>query len=333
MKSLKRLVFLFLLVIAACKSPKYPDLEAGIYADVQTNKGTVLVKLHDKEAPITVANFIALAEGNHPSLLVHLKEKPFYDGLKFHRIVPDFFIHGGDYTATGRGKIGYQFYDEFSTNEKGDLTLLHDQPGVLSMANSGPDTNSSQFFITRKATPWLDGKYVVFGKVIFGQSVVDSIKVNDYIKKVAILRIGENAESFNAATVFLEGVKNNIPFEKKKGIDSAIVTDSGLKVLALKKGTGKKVNGALPTTAHYTLYTTNGLKIDSSIDRGKTIIFTLNNDPLIAGWKEGVANMREGGKARLFIPSYLGYGSIGRAPLVAPNTDLIFEIEILNVGK
>ncbi len=332
MRSIYRLVF-FLMLLTACNTSKYPELKEGIYADIQTNKGDVLVKLHDKEVSMTVANFIALAEGNHPKIKESLKAKPFYENLKFHRVVDEFFIHGGDYSGTGRGKIGYQFYDEFPLKENGKLAFSHNQSGILSMANSGPNTNSSQFFITRKETPWLDNKYTVFGKVIIGQTVVDTIKVNDYIKKVAILRIGKTAKEFNAPSVFLDELKNNIPFDKKMGIDSARVTDSGLRILELKKGEGKKVNPALTTTAHYTLYTKEGIKIASSIDKGKTIIFTLNKDSLIAGWKEGVATMNEGGKTRCFIPSYLGYGSIGFKPLVKPNTDLIFEIEILKVGK
>ncbi|TYP98247.1 cyclophilin family peptidyl-prolyl cis-trans isomerase [Tenacibaculum adriaticum] len=347
MKSIKLLI-VFTLVLSACKTLKYPDLGNGLYADIQTNRGDILVKLHDVEVPMTVANFVSLAEGDNPKLADSLQGKPFYDGTKFHRVIKNFMIQGGDPTGTGRGNAGYQFDDEFPLNNEGKLIYKHDGAGVLSMANSGPSTNSSQFFITHKETPWLDGKHSVFGKVHLGQSVVDSIRQNDYIKKVAIIRIGDEAENFDAPSVFLKEIANSKErkierekkleiakelFKQKMGIDNAIKTNSGLKILQLQKGEGKKVNPALPTTVHYTLYDTNGNKINSSIDKGEPFTFTLNKDPLIAGWKEGAKMMREGEKSRLFIPSYLGYGSIGRPPLIEPNTELIFEIEVIKVGK
>lgn len=347
MKSTKILLLLLVVVFSGCKA-KYQALENGLYADIQTNKGDILIKLHHIEVPMTVANFVSLAEGNNPKLADSLQGKPFYDGTKFHRVIKDFMIQGGDPTGTGRGGAGYKFADEFPLNDKGDLMYKHDKSGVLSMANSGKATNSSQFFITHKDTPWLDGKHSIFGQVQIGQSVVDSIQQNDFINKVAIIRIGEDAKKFNAPKVFSFELTNEKGrkekreqklaearkrFQQEMGIDKATKTNSGLKVLQLQKGTGKKVNPALPTTVHYTLYDSFGKKIDSSLDRNKPFTFTLNNDPLIAGWKEGASMMYEGEKARLFIPSYLGYGSVGRPPVIQPNTDLIFEIEILKVGK
>jgi peptidyl-prolyl cis-trans isomerase A (cyclophilin A) len=343
-----KLIVAFSFLIVSCKTVKYPDLAEGLYADIQTNKGDILIKLHSDIVPMTVANFVSLAEGNNPKMVDSMKGKPFYEGVKFHRVIKDFMIQGGQ--PKGGGRVGYTFDDEFPLNEKGQLIYKHDSPGVLSMANAGPATNSSQFFITHKATPWLDGKHSVFGKVTYGQNVVDTIAQNDVINKVDILRIGKSAKEFNAPNIFLKELANAEERKKERKRKIAIakekvrkemdyyssqVTSSGLHFLQLQKGTGEKVNPDLPTTVHYTLYDDLGNKIASSLDQNKTFTFTINdpNYPLIAGWKEGAKMMREGEKARLFIPSYLGYGEVGRLPVIKPNTDLIFEIEILKVGK
>lgn len=137
-------------------------------AVIETNRGTIRIKLHDDKTPKTVANFEKLAN------------QGFYNGLKFHRVIEDFMIQGGCPQGTGTGGPGYKFADEFHKD------LKHDGPGVLSMANSGPNTNGSQFFITHVATPWLDGKHSVFGKVIEGQDVVNAIKQGDKMEKVTI---------------------------------------------------------------------------------------------------------------------------------------------------
>ena len=349
MKLIKVLIAATVL-FTACKSTKYPNLENGLYADIQTNKGDILIKLHSDKVPMTVANFVSLSEGDNPKMVDSLKGEPFYDGTKFHRVIKDFMIQGGDKTGTGGGDAGYTFADEFPINDEGELLYKHDGPGVLSMANySKPVTNSSQFFITHKATPWLDGGHSVFGRVLKGQEVVDTIEKNDYIKHVEILRIGKKAENFNAPEVFEQELANvekkeaerkqkleelKKKYQQEQGINEAVTTNSGLKILSLQKGNGKKVNPALPTTAHYTLFLTDGKKIDSSLDKGEPFVFTIDDEnfPLIAGWKEGVKAMSEGDKVRLFIPSYLGYGDRRVGP-IPPKSDLIFEIEVLKVGK
>lgn len=137
-------------------------------ASIDTNKGTILVDLYPDETPLTVANFVNLAE------------RGYYDGVKFHRVVPNFVIQGGDPTGTGRGGPGYRFQDEIVAS------LRHDSPGILSMANAGPGTNGSQFFITHTATPHLDGKHTVFGKVVEGQDIVDRIAAGDSMTSVKI---------------------------------------------------------------------------------------------------------------------------------------------------
>ena len=185
---------IILVTTIACKT-QHPDLESGLYADIQTNKGSILLKLAYDKAPITVANFVSLSQGKNSKVSEEFKSKKYYNGIKFHRVIADFMIQGGDPTGSGSGGPGYRFDDEFS-----DLT--HKGPGILSMANSGPGTNGSQFFITHKATPWLDGKHSVFGEVIEGQQVVDSIEQNDLIENVIIIRKGKEARQFDASEVF-----------------------------------------------------------------------------------------------------------------------------------
>lgn len=176
-----KILLLVSVLFTSCKTTKYSNLENGLYADIQTNQGDILVKLFDKDVPMTVANFVALSEGTHPKMTDSLKGTPFYDGVVFHRVIKDFMIQGGDRTGKGSGDAGYTFPDEFPTNEEGELLHKHDGPGVLSMANySRPVTNSSQFFITHKATPWLDNGHSVFGRVLKGQMVVDTIQRRCY---------------------------------------------------------------------------------------------------------------------------------------------------------
>ena len=181
-----------LLSLLSCKNEQYTDLPDGLYAELETSKGTILLELNYQKAPVTVANFVTLAEGKNTFVKESMKGKPFYDGLKFHRVIPDFMIQGGDPDGNGSGDAGYKFKDEITD-------LKHDGAGVLSMANSGPGTNSSQFFITHLATPWLDGLHTVFGRVVGnGMETVNKIVQDDYINSVKIIRNGEAAKKFNA---------------------------------------------------------------------------------------------------------------------------------------
>lgn len=349
-------LLLLAVVFTACKST-YKDLDNGLYADIQTNRGGIIVKLTPELTPLTVANFVSLAEGTNPKVSDSLKGKKYYDGIKFHRVVKDFMIQGGDPAGTGAGGPGYQFFDEFPRDSIGNLILKHNDAGILSMANLGPKTNGSQFFITHKETPWLDGKHTVFGKVVTGQGVVDSIAENDTIKKIKIVRKGRVAKRFDAPEVFTNELKNaeqrekerlqrlkeakkrkaeqyakdRKAFEAKMNISKARKTDSGLKILTLQKGKGKKVNTAVPTTVNYTIYTADGKLIQSTLNKAP-FTCVIDQVSLIAGWKEGIKTMREGDKTRLFVPYYLGYGEQGLGP-IPPKADLVFEIEVLKVGK
>lgn len=309
-------------------------MDNGLYAKFGTSKGEIIVNLEFKKTPGTVGNFVALAEGN---LENNSKPQgtPYYNGLKFHRVIPDFMIQGGCPLGTGTGSPGYSFDDEFHPD------LKHDKPGILSMANSGPASNGSQFFITHVVTPWLDQKHTVFGNVVEGQDVVDSIAQDDVLESVEIIRVGEQAEKFNAVEAFrvFEGSRAKREAEAKKEAKKAMdkiaagytETPSGLRYTILQEGNGKKAERNKTVSVHYKGQLVDGQVFDSSYSRKQPIDFTLGVGQVIAGWDEGIQLLKVGDKARFVIPSNLAYGSQGAGGVIPPDATLIFDVELIDV--
>lgn len=355
---MKKIILLLLIAIGSFYSCKdeHSNLPDGLYADIETNKGHIIVELDYKKAPITVANFVTLAEGKN-EFVTHenLKNKPFFNGLKFHRVIENFMIQSGDPLGTGSGDTGYKFKDEFSD-------LKFDKAGVLAMANNGPATNSSQFFITHVETPWLEGKHTIFGHVVDAktQEVVNKVVQGDNIVSVTIIRNGEAAKKFDAVKVFHDyfadiskeqskyaGVqKEKVAYytaEKAK----ATKTTSGLEFVVTQKGGGKKPAAGTQVYIHYAGFLENGTLFDTSLEDvarqfGKfdqqradakaysPIPFTAGKkDGLIPGFIEGIEQLSFGDKAILFIPSHLAYGATGAGGVIPPNANIIFEIQLL----
>eukprot|EP01012_Entosiphon_sulcatum_P064139 TRINITY_DN92916_c0_g1_i1.p1 TRINITY_DN92916_c0_g1~~TRINITY_DN92916_c0_g1_i1.p1 ORF type:complete len:367 (+),score=57.80 TRINITY_DN92916_c0_g1_i1:405-1505(+) len=320
----------------------------GMYAKFETSKGDIYCALEFKKTPMTVANFVGLAEGSIKNSM-KAEGVPYYDGLVFHRVIPNFMIQGGCPNGTGAGSPGYSFPDET------DTSLTHSGPGILSMANSDPqgskaaysnkgNSNGSQFFITHVKTQWLDGFHTVFGHVISGQDVVNKIAGNDTIKHVVILRKGKEAEAFDAPKVFetekagaaakaeakAKAAKEAMEKTLNETYGGAQTTASGLRYIVQKEGTGAAPKATDQVTVHYTGYLLDGTKFDSSVDRGQPATFPLNQ--VIPGWTEGLQLMKEGGKTKLIIPSELGYGANGAGGVIPPNAWLVFDVELIKVN-
>lgn len=326
----------------------YEGLNDGLYANLQTSKGNMLVKLEDKKSPVTVANFVGLAEGKIDNKAKG-KGVPYYDGTIFHRVIENFMIQGGDPQGTGMGDPGYKFEDE-----KNDLK--HTGKGILSMANSGPNTNGSQFFITQVATPWLDGKHTIFGKVVSGENIIDEIakveknaqdkpKTDVVLHKVSIFSKGDEYKSYDAAKTFNDGKakiqENNKNFAAKqeeaakKELDvlkaGMETTPSGLMYKINKKGTGKKAEKGNTVSVHYAGRLTNGNEFDNSFKRGEPIEFPVGAGMVIRGWDEGLLMLNEGDEATFLIPPDLGYGARGAGGVIPPNAWLIFDVQLVKV--
>lgn len=325
---------------AAAGGVEAQNLEDGLYARISTNRGDIILRLEYEKTPLTVINFAGLAEGTHKSAT--RAGKPFYDGLKFHRVIDDFMIQGGDPAGNGSGGPGYKFPDEI------DGTLRHSGPGILSMANSGPGTNGSQFFITHKETPWLDGKHTVFGRVVQGQDVVNKIKQGDTIKKMTIIRQGEKARAFatdqaafdRGLGVSSERAAKRVEEEKKavfaridQLLPGAQKSASGIFYKVMKKGAGAKPASGNLVSVHYTGLLLDGQVFDSSVKRGTPFEFQVGRGRVIRGWDETVLDMQEGEKRTVVLPPELAYGERGAGGVIPPNAFLLFEIELLKAGR
>lgn len=347
----KLLLIPIILTLLNCKTlvvdkALYDSLPDGLYANLKTSKGDMVIKFNDKESPVTVANFIGLAEGKIDNNK-KAKGQPYYDGTIFHRVIKDFMIQGGDPLGTGTGDPGYKFDDE-----KNDLE--HTGKGILSMANSGPNTNGSQFFITEVATPWLDGRHTIFGKVVKGEEVIDAIanvdkgandkpKTDIVLEKVDIFHKGEEYNHYDAAKLFNEGKskiqENNKEQLAKKAeqekkaleeLSSGMTkTSSGLMYKIIHTTEGAKPVAGDNVAVHYVGKLTNGQVFDSSYSRNEPIVFPVGTGRVIPGWDEGIMLLKEGEKAVFLIPSELAYGSRGAGGVIPPNATLIFEVELV----
>ena len=376
---MRRLNFIALLsamfVFFSCNSQKkaYKDLGDGLFADIETTQGNIIVKLNYKETPVTVANFVTLAEGKNTFVKAEYKGKPFYNGTIFHRVIKDFMIQGGDPTGTGMGEPGYRFEDEIVP------TLKHDKKGILSMANAGPATNGSQFFITQVPTPHLDGRHTVFGETVKGLEVIDAIAntktvMNDKpekdikINKITIIANGKDAKSFNAVKVFEDYFKEINEREREKEAKTkaaaakfleevkvqepqAKALPSGVKIFKLVDGKGKQPNHTHQVMVNYAGYLKNGTLFDSNVkeieetygkynslreQQGGYQAFPMpynTSAQLIPGFRDALLTMKVGDKIRVFIPAALGYGERGAGDVIPPNSDLIFDIEITDIAK
>jgi peptidylprolyl isomerase len=328
----------------------------GLFARITTGRGDIVVYLEFQKTPLTVCNFVALAEGR----MTVAGGRPFYDGLTFHRVISrangdeqDFMIQGGDPAGNGSGGPGYRFPDEF------DPGLKHDRPGILSMANAGPGTNGSQFFITHVPTPWLDGKHTVFGRVVEGQNVVNTIRQGDRIEKITIIRNGPGAGAFKADqeafdALFMEA---NAAAEAKsragRDADMAVINSkypgaarspSGILSIIREEGKGEKPTVGKTVSINYQGKLLSGKVFDESnvqggplelkVEQAGLILVTRDGrrGRVIPGWDETVLDMRAGEKRTVIIPPELAYGDrdVGNG-IIPPNSFLVFEMELLQI--
>ncbi|MFD0835394.1 peptidylprolyl isomerase [Mariniflexile aquimaris] len=364
-----KFLFICLITLASCKS-QYPDLEDGIYAEFVTTKGVMVAKLAYDKAPVTVANFVSLAEGTNTMVDSLYQGKPFFNGLLFHRVMDKFMIQGGDPTGTGNGNPGYIFMDEFHED------LKHDKPGILAMANSGPNTNGSQFYITEIPKPHLDNTHSVFGELVIGLNIQDSISnvetdeynkpiVDVVINQLNIIRKGVAATSFDAPKVFYKHLVKAERLAKERAEKSAALLKatlekfktqqeqattlkSGLQYFITEKGSGKKLKTNSKVLTHYAVFFEDGRLLETSKLEIAETFNMVNEDRkeanqyqpikadisanarMISGFKEGLQQLSVGDKATLFIPFHLGYGDAGSRD-IPPKTNLIFEVEIIEV--
>lgn len=331
------LLGLLLLLIALPAATQERDLDPGLYALLETTRGEILLELTYEKTPLTVMNFVGLAEGKLESN--RGQGRPFYNGLTFHRVIEEFMIQSGDPRGDGSGGPGYRFPDEI------DPTLKHDRPGTLSMANSGPNTNGSQFFITHVPTPWLDGKHAVFGYVVEGQNVVDSIRQGDRIEQVEIIRVGRSAQQFQVSQYRFDQAKETLARNQARRAreermatlnqierrwPNAQESGEGLRHIITRRGQGPKAQRGETAVVHYTGRFLDGRVFDTTEQKGP-FSFPVGTGRVIPGWDRSVLDMRVGEQRTVIIPPELGYGTRGAGGIIPPNAFLVFDIELVEL--
>ena len=346
MKSIRLSIFTLMgviLILSAVQTIDAQNLGDGLFARIATNRGVIIVRLEYQRAPLTVTNFVALAEGRMDAA----RGKGYYDGLTFHRVISiangdnqDFMIQGGCPLGNGRGGPGYSFPDEF------DSALKHDRPGVLSMANAGPGTNGSQFFITIAPTPHLDGRHTIFGYVVQGQDIVNNTRQGDRIQTITIIRNGAEATAFRADQESFDrllgqaGSANERRLQSQRQADIAKIsadypntqiTPSGIRYIILKEGSGGKPARGRNVSVHYSGRLLNGTVFDDSSLRGQPLEFQAGTGRVIPGWDETVMDMRVGEKRLVIIPPELAYGDREVSGVIPANSFLIFEMELVSI--
>ncbi len=341
---MKKIFTIFLLACAVlssgCAQSKGKAMEAingkdGLFAVISVTKGDIVVELFYKDAPLTVTNFVGLAEGT----LDAAKGKKYYDGLKFHRVISDFMIQGGDPQGTGAGGPGYQFPDEPVEN------LVFDKSGKLAMANAGPGTNGSQFFITHVPTDWLNGKHTIFGQVVNAdsQKVVNAVQQGDKIEKLTIVRQGDAAKSFTATQADFDKLAEEAKIaavEKAKAANAKKIAEvekafpgyakdsNGIYYKTTKEGSGNKIGGRKNVACEYKGYLVDGRVFDQSKGRGP-LEFVTDGGQMIPGFDIMVQDMKVGEKRTIVIPSDLAYGPNGIPGVIPGGAYIAFDVELV----
>ena len=338
-KFLSTILLATAILATGCAQSKGKNMKAlegkeGLFANISTSKGDILVELFYKQAPLTVTNFVGLAEGT----LDAAKGKKFYDGLKFHRVIADFMIQGGDPEGTGRGGPGYKFPDEPVNG------LVFDKPGKLAMANAGPGTNGSQFFITHVPTDWLNYKHTIFGEVVDAESqkVVNAVAQDDVIKSVTIIRKGTDAEAFKATQADFDRLvpvaKDAVKKFKEAQIADVIKgcekTSNGVYFQIVKEGSGNAIGNGKKVTCEYQGYLPDGQIFDASKkfhpQGHEPLEFVVGAGKMIPGFDQMVSQMKVGETRKMVIPPELAYGSHGIPQAGIPGDSYIcFDVTLV----
>jgi len=320
----------------AARSPDDAALGDGLFARITTTRGDIVVRLEQERTPLTVGNFVALAEGT----MTDAGNRPFFNGLTFHRVIDNFMIQGGCPLGTGTGGPGYRFPDEI------DPELRHDGPGVLSMANSGPNTNGSQFFITHTATPWLDGGHTVFGRVVHGQDVVNAVRQGDRIENVAIVRNGSLANAFRVDQSTFNAMLRNAEVASAARVQlqrdadialilqrypNASVSPSGLRWIVDRAGSGPRPTSGSTAVVNVRGRFLNGRYFANTDLTGGSEEFPVGTGMIIPGLDEAIMDMTAGELRTIIVPPELAYGDRGVGDVIPPHSFLVFVIELVRI--